>query len=368
MRIAQVAPLYERVPPVKYGGTERIVHYVTEELVRRGHDVTLYASGDSLTSARLVPGIPSATRLDVRDWDHNALLFAMLERVCHEAADYDLVHYHVDFYQYPFFRRQLSPQVTTLHGRLDLPGLEALYREYREVPLVSISNAQRKPIPWANWLATVYHGMPLDAISFQPEAGDYLLFLSRFSPEKRADRAIEIALRAGMPLKMLGKVDRVDQGYFDFVIQPLLKHEGIEYLGEVEAPEKLEVLSRARALLFPIDWPEPFGMVLIESMAAGTPIVGYPHGSVPEVLADPRSGRIVDSIPKAVQAVGELIDADRAAVRQVFEERFSVERMVDDYEAVYDRAIRTSARALVAAGGSAGRRQTVRRSPDEYGV
>jgi glycosyltransferase involved in cell wall biosynthesis len=339
MRIAQVAPLYERVPPVKYGGTERIVSYLTEELVRRGHDVTLYASGDSLTSARLVRGSQRGLRLDSRPWDHQALLFAMLERVYREAGEYDLVHYHVDFYHFPFSRRHPVPQVTTLHGRQDIPGLSALYREYRDMPLVSISDAQRAPVPHANWQATVYHGMPRGDIRFEPDPGDYLLYLSRFSPEKRADRAIEIAKLVGMPLKMLGKVDKADEPYFESEIRPRLTSGSIEYLGECQEAEKLEVLRHARVFLFPIDWPEPFGMVLIEAMAAGTPVVGFPHGSVPEVLADPRSGRIVDNVPAAAEAVKELLGVDRAQVRRVFEERFSVERMTDDYEAVYEQVI-----------------------------
>jgi glycosyltransferase involved in cell wall biosynthesis len=351
MRIAQVSPLYERVPPVRYGGTERIVSYLTEELVRRGHEVSLYASGDSLTSARLVPGSQEATRLNPRGPDHNALLFVMLEQLVAEAEQYDLIHFHVDFYHFPFSRRRPVPQVTTLHGRQDIPGLAEVYRRYADMPLVFISNAQREPVPDAHWVATVYHGMPRADISFEPDPSGYLVYLSRFSPEKRADRAIEIARRAGMPLKLLGKVDKTDEPYFEAKVRPFLKDEGIEYLGECGETEKREVLSKARVLLFPIDWPEPFGMVLIEAMAAGTPCLGWPCGSVPEVLADRRSGRVVNSIPEAVEAIGELVEADRAAVRQVFEERFSVERMVDDYEAVYRRvmgAARDAGGAVVA--------------------
>lgn len=352
MRIAQVAPLFERVPPVKYGGTERIVSYLTEELVRRGHDVTLYASGDSLTSAQLVPGSETAIRLDPRPWDHNALLFAMLENVCRNADDYDLIHFHADFYHFPFSRRHGVPHVTTAHGRQDIPGLTELHHEYPDMPLVSISNAQRRPVPRADWVATVYHGMPLDDIPFQPRADDHLIYLSRFSPEKRADRAIAIARGAGLPLKMLGKVDRADEPFFEAKVRPLLSQEGIEFLGETDEEEKRRELSTARALLFPIDWPEPFGMVLIEAMAAGTPCLGFPSGSVPEVLSDPRSGRIANSVPSAIAAMREVLELDRAGVRQVFEERFSVERMVDDYEAVYERIIAGSrpASRRIAAG------------------
>jgi glycosyltransferase involved in cell wall biosynthesis len=256
--------LFERVPPVKYGGTERIVSYLTEELVRRGHEVTLYASGDSLTDARLVAGCKTGLRLEGRDWDHNALLFPMLERVCREAAGYDVIHYHTDFYHFPLCRRHDTPHVTTLHGRLDIPGLQELYEEYAEVPLVSISDAQRTPVPHAGWQTTIYHGMPLDAIPFQPEPEDYLVYLGRFSREKRADRAIEIGRLTGLPLKLLGKVDRADRVYFESEIEPLLDGDGVEFLGEPDEAAKLEALRNARALLFPIDWPEPFGMVLIE--------------------------------------------------------------------------------------------------------
>jgi glycosyltransferase involved in cell wall biosynthesis len=339
MRIAQVSPLYERVPPVKYGGTERIVSYLCEELVRRGHEVTLYASGDSVTSARLVSGSPVATRLAPEPWDHNALLFAMLEQLTREAGDYDVIHFHTDFYHFPFSRRHGTPHVTTLHGRQDIPGLAEMYRKFQDMPLVSISDAQREPVPGASWVRTVYHGMPLEDIPFQPQPGDYLIYLSRFSPEKRADRAIEIAQRAGMPLKLAGKVDQADEAYFEAKVRPLLDGDGIDYLDELEETDKRDILSRARALLFPIDWPEPFGMVLIEAMAAGTPSVGFPCGSVPEVLSDPRSGRVVDSVPDAVQAVKELYEVDRSEVRRAFEEHFSVERMVDDYEAVYEQII-----------------------------
>jgi len=341
VRIAQVSPLFESVPPRRYGGTERIVSYLTEELVRRGHDVTLYASADSVTNARLVACAPAGLRLDSLPWDHDALLLAMLERVCREAAYYDIIHYHIDFYHFPLSRRNGTTQLTTLHGRLDLPGLDVLYHEYSDMPLVSISNAQRIPIPFANWVGTVYHGMPLDVIPFQPEAEGYLVFLSRFSPEKHAEKAIEIARLAGLPIKLAGKVDSPDRAYFESTIKPLLDEPGVEFLGECEESEKRELLSRARALVFPIEWPEPFGMVLMEAMAAGTPSIGFPFGSVPEVLSDPRCGRIADSVPAAVEAIGECLKLDRADVRKTFEDRFSVERMADDYEEIYERILFT---------------------------
>lgn len=339
MRIAQVAPLFESVPPQKYGGTERIVSYITEELVRRGHEVTLYASGDSRTSARLVSCAPRGLRMASALDSGDALLFCMLEKVSHDAHTYDVVHYHTDFYHFPVSRRNATVNVTTLHGRLDLPGLPELYDEFGEMPLVSISDAQRQPVPRANWQGTVYHGMPLDDIRFQPDAGDYLVFLSRFSPEKRADRAIEIAQLAEMPLKMLGKVDPADKAYFDSTIRPLLKSKHIEFLGETEEEEKLQILSRARALLFPIDWPEPFGMVLMEAMAAGTPTIAFPFGSVPEVLSDPRSGIVVRDVAEAASAAKRIDRLERAGVRGVFEQRFSVGRMVDDYLGVYERLL-----------------------------
>ncbi len=331
--------MFERVPPEKYGGTERIVSYLTEELVRRGHEVTLYATEDSLTSARLIGCAPTGLRLSPVAYDHNALLMAMLERVYRESAEYDIIHYHVDFYHFPLSRRNDGRHVTTLHGRLDLPGLDVLYSEYRDIPLVSISDAQRRPMPAVNWVGTVYHGMPPDDIPFCPKGEGYLLFLSRFSPEKRAETAIEIATLSGLPLKLMGKVDAVDRPYFESAVRPLLDRPGIEFLGETDETAKLEALSRASVLLFPIEWPEPFGMVLMESMAAGTPVVGFPYGSVPEVLSDLRSGRIVSTVREAVAAVGECLALDRAEVRKVFEERFSVTRMVDDYESIYRRIL-----------------------------
>ncbi len=286
MRIAQVAPLYESVPPKYYGGTERIVSYLTEELVRQGHDVTLFASGDSVTAAQLVPACPSSLRLDRSCEDQLAHHVLMLEHVVQRAAEFDVLHFHVDYLHFPFSRRQPTPHVTTLHGRLDIPDLVPLYREFNGVPLVSISDAQREPLPWANWLATVYHGLPPDLYRFRGEPGGYLAFLGRISPEKRVDRAIEIAQRVRMPLRIAAKIDAVDQAYFEREIEPLLDDPLVEYVGEIGETEKDEFLGNAQALLFPIDWPEPFGLVMIEALACGTPVIAYRHGSVPEVLDD----------------------------------------------------------------------------------
>lgn len=337
MRIGQVAPLYESVPPQHYGGTERIVSYLTEELVRQGHEVTLYASGDSLTDARLVAACGRSLRLDERCIDQLAHHLVMLERVFHHADEFDVVHFHVDYLHFPFSRRRILPHVTTLHGRLDIPDLVPLYREYREMPVVSISDAQRGPLPWANWQATVHHGVPLDLYRFRARTGSYLAFLGRISPEKRVDRAIEIAKRVGVPLKIAAKVDRVDKEYFESVIEPLLRDPLIEYIGEIGDGEKDEFLGNAYALLFPINWPEPFGLVMIEAMACGTPIIAYRRGSVPEVIDDGLTGFIVNSLEEAVQAVRRVPELNRASCRKAFEDRFSSKRMADDYLQIYER-------------------------------
>ena len=335
MKIAQVAPLYESVPPKMYGGTERVVSYLTEELVRRGHDVTLYAGGDSRTRAHLVSCAPSGLRLNPGVKDPLALHVAMLERVARDALDYDIIHFHTDYLHFPQTRRYATPHVTTLHGRLDIPELVPLYREFRDVPLVSVSHAQRRPLPWAGWVATIYHGLPLDCARLQGSPGRYLVFLGRLSPEKRPDRAIEIARLTGMPLKIMGKVDVVDRAYYRSTIRPLLKGADVEFLGEGGDAEKFLVLSGALALLFPIDWPEPFGLVQIEAMAVGTPVIAFPHGSVPEVVDDEVTGFIVHSVEEAAEAVDRAMTLDRARIRRTFEERFSVERMVDEYEDLY---------------------------------
>jgi glycosyltransferase involved in cell wall biosynthesis len=335
VRIAQVAPLYESVPPQLYGGTERVVSFLTEELVAQGHEVTLFASGDSETSARLVAPCAQSLRLDPESVDHVAHHVLMLEMVAARAADFDLVHFHCDYLHYPISRRAVRRHVTTLHGRLDLPDLVPLYREFGDVPVVSISDAQRAPLPHANWRATVHHGLPLDLLRLQPEDGGYLAFLGRLSPEKRGDRAIEIARQAGLPLKVAAKVDDQDRDYFRQEIEPLLGEPGVEYVGEIGEAEKQEFLGGARALLFPIDWPEPFGLVMIEALACGTPVIAYARGSVPEVIEDGVTGFLVDDRGGAVAAVGRLDTLSRRRCREVFEERFSARRMARDYLGVY---------------------------------
>ncbi|HJP72470.1 MAG TPA: glycosyltransferase family 4 protein [Candidatus Limnocylindria bacterium] len=339
MRIAQVAPLVESVPPSGYGGTERIVSYLTEELVRQGHDVTLYASGDSQTSARLIACVPRALRLDDTVVDPLAHGIVELERVFADAQDYDVIHWHVDYLHFPVSRRLTVPGLTTLHGRLDLPDLQPMYAEFAEMPLVSISNDQRIPLRDANWIATVYHGLPPDELVPSQDVGDYLAFLGRMSPEKRADRAIEVARRTKMPIKLAAKVDPVDEEYFKREIEPLLDHPGVQFVGEIGGDDKAQLLNRARALIFPIDWAEPFGLVMIEAMASGTPVIAYGSGSVPEVIEEGVSGFIVDDIDGAVDAVGRLGELDRATVRRAFEERFTAERMARDYIRVYEELI-----------------------------
>ena len=339
MRIAQVAPLYESVPPKYYGGTERVVSYLTEELVRQGHEVTLFASGDSETAAELVAAAPRSLRLDTACVDQLSHHVLLLEQVAARAADFDVIHYHIDYLHFPLSRARPHPHVTTLHGRLDIPDLAALYAEFSEMPVVSISNSQREPLPAANWQATVYHGLPPDLLRFRPERGEYLAFIGRFSPEKRADRAIEIAQRAGLPLKLAAKVDPVDEEYFAREIKPLLDHPLIEDVGEISEREKDEFLGNAYALLFPIDWPEPFGLVMIEAMACGTPVIAYRHGSVDEVIEDGRTGFVVETLDAAVAAVRRVEDLDRAECRRVFERRFTAEQMAADYLQVYDRVI-----------------------------
>jgi glycosyltransferase involved in cell wall biosynthesis len=339
MRIAQVAPLFESVPPQLYGGTERVVSYLTEELVRLGHDVTLFASGDSVTSAHLIRCCERSLRLDEATRDHLAYQVLMLEEVAKRAAHFDLIHYHIDYFHYPLSRRQSTPQLTTLHGRLDLPELAPLYREYREMPVVSISDAQRAPLPHANWLATVHHGLPLDLLPFHPVPGSYLAFMGRVSPEKRLDRAIEIARRAGIELRVAAKVDPVDRSYFEAVIDPLLKGPYVEWVGEIGEADKGEFLGNALALLFPIDWPEPFGLVMIEAMACGTPVIAFAGGSVAEVVEPGVTGRIVGDVAGAVAAVASAAKMDRAACRRAFETRFSAARMASDYVALYERTV-----------------------------
>ena len=346
MKIAQIAPLAESVPPRLYGGTERVVSYLSEALVRLGHDVTLFASGDSETSARLVPCSRSALRLDPAVADPVAHLTLMLERVRQQAQEFDVLHFHVEHLHLPLFRAMARKTVTTLHGRLDGPDLPDLYREFRDMPLVSVSASQRRPLAFANWLGTVHHGLPREVCPFNPAPrGGYYAFLGRVSPEKGLERAIEIARRANARLRIAAKVDRADEEYFAARIAPLLKTAGIEFVGEVNEAQKPAFLGNALGLLFPIDWPEPFGLAMIEAMSCGTPVLAWPNGAVPEGVEHGRTGLIVHSVEEAVTALPALARLDRLAVRERFEERFSAERMAQNYLAVY----RALARHRVAA-------------------
>jgi glycosyltransferase involved in cell wall biosynthesis len=339
VRIAQVSPLYESVPPQYYGGTERVVHFLTEELVRQGHDVTLFASGDSVTQARLVPACARSLRLDPHSVDAMAHHLLMLEQVFRRVDDFDVLHFHIDYLHFPLSRRTGRPHVTTLHGRLDIADLVPLYQEYGDMPLVSISDAQREPLPHARWLVTVYHGLPADLFTLQPEIGRYLAFLGRISPEKRVDRAVEIARRSGLPLRVAAKIDDTDRAYFDREIAPLFALPFVEYIGEIGEAEKQAFLSGARALLFPIDWQEPFGLVMIEAMACGTPVIAWPGGSVAEVMEHGVTGFIVEEIDDAVEATRAIGTLDRRACRGVFDQRFTAERMARDYVDVYETLI-----------------------------
>lgn len=337
LRIAQVAPLYERVPPLLYGGTERVVHILTEELVRQGHDVTLFASGDSVTSARLIPACRRSLRLDARRGDDLAPHLLMLEDVFDRLPNFDIVHFHVDYLHYPLSRRHQFARLTTLHGRLDIPELAPLYDRYRDEPVVSISDNQRRPLPQANWQATIAHGLPTDMLTFSPRHGGALVFIGRLSPEKRVDRAIEIARRAGARLKIAAKIDRVDREYVDRDIAPLLTQPHVDFLGEIGDEAKSALLGQARALLFPIDWEEPFGLVMIEALACGTPVVAFNRGSVPEIIEHGVTGFIVESVDEAVEAVRRVETLSRARCREAFERRFTAERMAGEYVAVYRR-------------------------------
>jgi len=340
MRIAQVAPLFESVPPLRYGGTERVVSYLTEELVRQGHDVTLFASGDSRTRARLVAVTEQAVRLANTTFEvGTADAVRQLDMVAALAGEFDVIHWHVDYSAFPVARLLPTPSVHTLHGRLDLPYLQSLYQHFTDVPLVSISDAQRQPLArcGVRWAGTVYHGQPLERYSLGSGDGEYLAFLGRCSPEKQPDVAIEVARRVGMPLKIAVKVDDKDRPYFERVIAPQLDDPLIEFLGEIGDAEKLQLLGGARALLFPINWPEPFGLVMVEAMACGTPVVTRPCGAAPEVVEHGRTGFVVDSLVELVEAVKRLDEIDRTECRRHVEARFSVARMADDYEAVYRR-------------------------------
>ena len=351
MRIAQVAPLYESVPPKLYGGTERIVSYLTEELVKQGHDVTLFASGDSLTQAKLVPVCPRALRLDAQCVDQLAHHVVLLEAVMAQRHQFDVIHFHIDYLHFPLTRAMGWTSLTTLHGRLDIPDLVPLYQTYRDIPVSSISNAQREPLPWLNWQGTVHHGLPESRYDFSPKSSGYLAFLGRTSPEKGLDQAIEIAKRVGMPLKVGAKIDSVDAEYFETCLKPLMANQDVEFLGEIGFPEKNELLGGAAAMLFPIVWPEPFGIVMIEAMACGTPVIGYSQGSVSEVLEHGLTGYIVSDLEGAVKAVHDLPSFDRAACRRRFEERFTASKMSSRYFRLYESLVRSQGEPIPTARG-----------------
>jgi glycosyltransferase involved in cell wall biosynthesis len=337
MKIAQVAPLAECCPPRLYGGTERIVAYLAEELVRQGHDVTLFASGDSNTSAELVPCCDMALRLNPEVADPLPHLMMMLDQVGRRADEFDVLHFHIDYLHYPMAERFAGRMLTTLHGRLDLPDLKPFYSAFPDYPLVSISDSQRRPMPPVRWAGTVHHGLPKDLLPFTSSpGGGYLAFLGRISPEKRPDRAIEIAARSGLRLKIAAKIDKADSAYWRDAIAPMVaEHPNVEFVGEITDHQKAEFLGNAAALLFPIDWPEPFGLVMIEAMACGTPVIAFHNGSVPEVVDDGLTGFIVDDVEEAAAAVHAIDSLDRYQVRAVFEERFTAERMAIDYLAIY---------------------------------
>jgi len=338
MKIAQIAPLMESIPPRLYGGTERIVSYLTEELVAQGHDVTLFASAQSITAANLVPCCSQPLRLNPTVRDILPYYMLMLDQVRRAAPDFDVLHFHIDQFQFPLFRDMCDNTLTTLHGRQDLPDLKHLYTGFPEMPLVSISNAQRGPIMDANFVATIYHGLPRDLLTpnLHPQGG-YLAFLGRISPEKRVDRAIAIARAMDMPLRIAAKVDRVDEEYFRSEIEPMLKQPGIEFIGEIDERQKVKFLGDARALLFPIDWPEPFGLAMIEAMACGTPVLAFRKGSVAEIIDEGVTGYVVDSMDEAIYTLDRVLALDRAQVRRRFDERFTAARMAQDYVKVYER-------------------------------
>jgi glycosyltransferase involved in cell wall biosynthesis len=344
MKIAQISPLMESVPPRLYGGSERIVSYLTDELVRQGHDVTLFASGDSVSSANLVRCVPMALRLDANVKDPIPYYMLMLDRVREMADEFDILHFHIDQFHFPLFRQIAQRTVTTLHGRQDLHDLKPLYVGFSDMPLVSISNSQRKPIANANFAATVYHGLPAQTLkpNYKP-SGDYVAFLGRISPEKRPDRAIRIAQALGLRIKIAAKIDKVDEAYFREHIASLFNLPGVEYIGEIDERSKSEFLGEASALLFPIDWPEPFGLSMIEAMACGTPVLAFRCGSVPEIIDPGVTGLIVDSMDEAIRVMPQVLALDRRTVRQKFEQRFSASRMAKDYVQVYRSLIKQQA-------------------------
>jgi glycosyltransferase involved in cell wall biosynthesis len=353
MKIAQIAPLWESVPPKLYGGTERVVSYLTEELVRLGHEVTLFATGDSVTAAELRAAFPRALRFSLGGaFNRDAPFVVMQEQAFGAlAGQFDIIHSHLDFLSFPLSRRCAAPVITTMHGRLDLPELVPVFREYPELPLVSISDAQRAPLPDANWQGTVYHGLP-DLYSFHPNPGSYLAFLGRIAPEKRPDHAIEVAKRVGMPLRIAAKVDPLDREYFETQIERLLEHPLVEYVGEITDAEKCDFLGDAAAVLCPYDWPEPFGIVLIEALACGTPVLAYRRGSIPELIDDGITGFVCEDVNEMVNAVGRLSLIQRQRCRDAFASRFTVQRMAEDYVALYERMTAKSVRSAAIINGA----------------
>lgn len=349
MRIAQVAPLYESVPPALYGGTERVVSYLTEELVNQGHEVTLFASGDSVTRANLISPCARSLRLNPVP-DPLLPHMMMIDQVFERADEFDIIHFHIDYLHFATARRGVVPYVTTLHGRLDLPQLPDLYRHFNDVPLVSISDSQRTPVPHADWKGTVYHGLPDDLYHLHRDPKPYLAFVGRMSREKRPDRAIKIALASGIELKFAAKVDPADREYFKRYLEPLLDEPGIEFVGEINDEQKNDFLGNALALLFPIDWPEPFGLTMIEALACGTPVVAWPCGSVPEVIEHGKTGFICRTVSEAVAAVYRIGELSREHCRRTFEERYSACRMAQDYVRIYRRLVQEGRRAKVGHG------------------
>jgi glycosyltransferase involved in cell wall biosynthesis len=338
LRIALVAPLAESVPPRGYGGTERVVSYLCEELVDQGHAVTLFASADSVTQAELAPCCPRALRGDPNVRDSAVWHMLMLENLYQRIDDFDIVHSNVDYLPYSVMRRLPKPMISTMHGRMDLAEYKPLYREFRDMALVSISYAQRRPLPGANWVQTIYHGLPRDLYPAGP-GGDYLAFVGRMSPEKRVDAAIEVAIKSGVPIKIAAKIDDGERDYFEREIKPLLGHELVEFIGEIGEADKIELLGNARALLFMVDWPEPFGLAMIEAMACGTPVIARRCGSIPEVVDHGVSGFVCQDVDEAIRAVGQLKNLSRRTVRETFEHRFSARRMARDYVVAYREAM-----------------------------
>lgn len=339
MRIAQVSPLFESVPPKAYGGTERVVSYITEELVERGHEVTLFASGDSKTKARLVPSCPVSLRLSNNSKNELSNHVVQLQLVQERLEEFDIIHYHTDYFHYPLSKINNSVHLTTLHGRLDIPDLQRLYNTFQDIPLVSISDSQRKPLPQANWINTVYHGLPKDLYTFHEKKGEYFAFLGRICPEKGIEKSIELSKKTGIPLKIAAKIDDSDNEYYERIIKPLLDHPLIEYIGEIGEKEKNEFLGNALCTLFLIDWPEPFGLVMTESMACGTPVLACRSGSVPEIIDDGITGYMISSMDQVDKAVYEILNISRRGCRDRFEERFSVQRMTSDYLKVFDQLV-----------------------------